>query len=252
MGRHGDFIATISGSTGIDAELDEIRVWTEARSQADLNAYMHKTMPDNGAFGPYPMDTVALYFRFECQLNMAENFHRLCSNAEWAMAMQLGTYLGPGGGGTDLVESLAPIEILVSPDSDNCPAAPSTPGPWSWSTWNWMGAAPEAASAAVLTLTQVDTDETERGGGESYYLDRQNVDCGDDLINGFQLRVIEGSTLTYRIQCAAGANLDTTEASDVLTLPLVPDLAPSLSVSRTLFLCMHLHVCGMFLVRLCV
>lgn len=38
----------------MDGELDEIRVWTVARSLNELVGGMHKTMPDNGAFSPTP------------------------------------------------------------------------------------------------------------------------------------------------------------------------------------------------------
>ena len=134
LGRNGDFIQTMGGSTGMDGELDEIRVWTEARSLDNLFNYMHKTMPDNGAFGPFPMSTVALYFRFECQQTYAEDFHRLCSNAERPMAIELGTYPS-----TLLVESTAPVESMIDPDPENCPLLPKTFGPTSWDTWTWEG-----------------------------------------------------------------------------------------------------------------
>jgi hypothetical protein len=71
---------------------------------------------------------------------------------------------------------------------------------------------PADAPPAPLTLSEVNTEESDRGTGESFYLDRQNVDCGSDPINGFQMRTIDGSSLTYRLECAAGANLDQTEA----------------------------------------
>jgi hypothetical protein len=131
LGRNGDFIHSMGGSTGMDGELDEIRVWTVARSRASLIEFMHKTMPDNGAFGPYPMDTVALYLRFECQEAQAAEFHRVCSSAKWPMAFQLGSYPT-----TQLVESGAPLEILVEPGS-SCPAAPDHAGPQSWNTYEW-------------------------------------------------------------------------------------------------------------------
>ena len=108
LGRNGDFIQTVGGSMGMDGELDEIRVWTEARSLRNLAGYMHKTMPDNGAFGPYPMATVALYFRFECQESFAHDFHRLCNNAEVPMAIELGSYPS-----TRLVASGAPVESMI-------------------------------------------------------------------------------------------------------------------------------------------
>ena len=127
VGRNGHFMHSLGGSGGMDGELDEMRVWTVARSLDELVGGMHKTMPDNGAFGPYPKEAVALYLRFECQKNKAAEFHHVCSAAEWPMALQL------GGPTTQLVESGAPLEMLVEP-SDSCPAAPAQPGPVSWTT----------------------------------------------------------------------------------------------------------------------
>ena len=134
LGRNGNFVESGGGSVGMDGELDEIRVWTEARSLDDLISYMHKTMPDNGAFGAFPMATVALYLRFECQRAYAQAYHRLCSNAEWPMAVQLGSFPT-----TLLVESGAPVEAMIDPDFENCPALPQHTGPASWDTWTWEG-----------------------------------------------------------------------------------------------------------------
>jgi len=132
FGRSGDFLHSLGGTSGMDGELDEIRVWTEARSLNDLVNYMHKTMPDNGAFGPFPMATVALYMRFECQGDYAGAYHRLCSNAEWPMAIQLGSHPT-----TQLVESAAPVEIMLDPDYENCPSLPESEGPTAWDSWAW-------------------------------------------------------------------------------------------------------------------
>ena len=145
MGRNGNFISSSGGSGGMDGELDELRVWTTARSLDDLVGGMHKTMPDTGAFGPYPMATVALYLRFECQKNKAAQFHRVCSAAEWPMALQL------GGPTTQLVESGAPLEMLEDP-SDSCPAGPSQPGPISWTTWSWPEAVQRDSTWSHATL----------------------------------------------------------------------------------------------------
>ena len=63
----------------MDGAIDEVRVWTAARSLDQIIGYMHKTMPDNGAYGPFPMATVALYFRFECQDTIATALKRICT-----------------------------------------------------------------------------------------------------------------------------------------------------------------------------
>ena len=62
--------------------------------------------------------------------------------------------------------------------------------------------------SAPLTNKQVDIDSTSRGSGESYYLDRQNVDCGGSPMSGFEMRTVkEMSEISYRIQCSEGADL---------------------------------------------
>lgn len=54
VGRNGHLMHSMGGSGGMDGELDEMRVWTVARSLDELVGGMHKTMPDNGAFVPTP------------------------------------------------------------------------------------------------------------------------------------------------------------------------------------------------------
>jgi len=159
MGRNGDFFSSSGGTTGMDGEVDEVRVWTEARSLENIIGFMHKSTPDSGAFGAFPMATVALYFRFECQQALAETYHRLCSNAEWPMAIELGSYPS-----THIVESEAPIELLTDPLPDRCPSPPTMSGPTSWSTWSWEGGASGAKSVSyALATSDVKFDRFSKG-----------------------------------------------------------------------------------------
>ena len=160
MGRNGDYLHTGGGSTGMDGELDEVRVWTEARSLDHIIALMHKSTPDTTSFGSFPMSTVALYFRFECQQGIAATYHRVCSNAEWPMAIQLGS--SPT---TLIVESEAPIELLTNPIPDNCPPTPALVGPTSWTTWSWKGG---ASGAKSIGAEEASSGETYASSGENY------------------------------------------------------------------------------------
>ena len=183
MGRNGDFLHSMGGDTGMDGELDEVRVWTAARSRADLVEYMHKTMPENGAFGPYPMDTVALYLRFECQEAQASEFHRVCSAAEWPMALQLGSYPT-----TQIVESGAPLEMLVTPVA-SCPAAPDDPGPHSWSTWAWASSGGGKATPAEEVPTESEPVAV-LGASESLFSDGAMNEL--DSSNGLYAATMQG------------------------------------------------------------
>jgi hypothetical protein len=54
--------------------------------------------------------------------------------------------------------------------------------------------------------------KTDKGDGESFVLEKQDVNCGNFPINSFHLRAVdEGSSLTYRVKCASGAQLATTQ-----------------------------------------
>jgi hypothetical protein len=43
------------------------------------------------------------------------------------------------------------------------------------------------------------------------YLDRQHVNCDDDVLNGFQLTRPGGNTINYRVHCLEGVDSDKTD-----------------------------------------
>jgi hypothetical protein len=77
-------------------------------------------------------------------------------------------------------------------------------------------------SGRVYTIREYSTNPDEDGGGSVLYLDRQNVDCEDDALNGFQLeRKADESgnldRLSYSVSCLDGVNSGTTDMKDTST-----------------------------------
>ena len=65
-------------------------------------------------------------------------------------------------------------------------------------------------TSAPITNTLKSTGLTDRGGGENFYLDRQDVSCLADPMASFGMKT-EGGQLKYEMQCAKGADLDKIE-----------------------------------------
>jgi hypothetical protein len=76
-----------------------------------------------------------------------------------------------------------------------------------------------APKAATLENKEVDTESTDRGSGSTHFLDRQDVDCKEYPISGFKMQTIDEMTkISYKIQCAMGANLDVSKVSLLLAV----------------------------------
>ena len=74
-------------------------------------------------------------------------------------------------------------------------------------------------SGRVYTIREYSTNPDEDGGGSVLYLDRQNVDCENDALNGFKLnRKVDESghldRLIYNVSCLEGVNSGTTDMQD--------------------------------------
>jgi membrane protein involved in colicin uptake len=65
-------------------------------------------------------------------------------------------------------------------------------------------------TSAPITNTLKSTGLTDRGGGENFYLDRQDVSCFADPMASFAMKS-QGGQLNYEMQCATGADLDKVE-----------------------------------------
>ena len=61
-------------------------------------------------------------------------------------------------------------------------------------------------TSAPITNTLKSTGLTDRGGGENFYLDRQDVCCLADPMASFGMKT-EGGQLKYEMQCETGADL---------------------------------------------
>lgn len=59
----------------------------------------------------------------------------------------------------------------------------------------WCGSTP------LGTVTNHETRATENGGGNVLYLDRQNVQCGQGVLTGFQLFRPTENTIAYAYSC---------------------------------------------------
>ena len=91
----------------------------------------------------------------------------------------------------------------------DCAAAPS--GPHSGLVQCLIDGPPPPLTVDFTEKT-IDEPATDRGNGENWYLVDQNVDCGNDVINGFHMRTIdEMSKITYRVKCSKGAVFDKTK-----------------------------------------
>jgi membrane protein involved in colicin uptake len=67
-------------------------------------------------------------------------------------------------------------------------------------------------TSAPITNTLKRTGLSDRGGGENFYLDRQDVSCFADPMASFAMKS-QGGQINYEMQCATGANLDKIEVS---------------------------------------
>lgn len=127
----------------------------------------------------------------------------------FASATQHGT-----GQSAALLSKLSPSGSTY-PSLANPPPAPSSDPPWLFphaGLVQCLVQGPPHPSEVVFKIPQVDMPKTDKGDGESFVLEKQDVNCGNFPINSFHLRAVdEGSSLTYRIKCASGAQLATTQ-----------------------------------------
>ena len=63
-----------------------------------------------------------------------------------------------------------------------------------------------AKPSKVYTLRDAQTPANDWGGGNSIYLDRHTLDCGDDGINQFKLGRPKNNQIQYSYKCVEGVN----------------------------------------------
>jgi hypothetical protein len=106
----------------------------------------------------------------------------------------------------------APPSSTPTPSSTPSPTPSSTPSPTPSST---PPSTPSSTPSTVYTLRNANSGVQDYGNGKNYYLDRHNVDCGDDGINRFQLGRPTPTTTKYDYTCLEGMNTSVNKKSTV-------------------------------------